>query len=87
MFEWKIRSFTTPPYFHWREWMWCKAAKTQGEECRIEDVIGRYGESGLSCSLQKSEKTNVLIVRNSSSGNVGVGVHRFMVETTFVVVW
>lgn len=67
--------------------MWCKAVKTQGEECRIEDAIGRYGESGLSCSLQKSEKTIVLIVRNSSSGNVGVGVHRFMVETTFVVVW
>lgn len=87
MFEWKIRSFTTPPYFHWREWMWCKAAKTQEEEYRIEDVIGRYGESGLSCSSQKTEETVVLIVRNLSSGNEGVGVHRFMMEAIFVVAW
>ena len=36
---------------------------------------------------KKTEETVVLIVRNLSSGNEGVGVHRFMMEAIFVVVW
>ena len=39
-----------PPYFHWKKRMWRKGAKTSKKECRIEDVIGMYGECGLSCS-------------------------------------
>lgn len=39
-----------PLHFHWKNVMGSKAAKRQGEECRIEDAIGKYVESSLSCS-------------------------------------
>ena len=65
----------------------CKTAKTSKKECRIEDVIGMYSESSLSCSVLKSGKTLDLIIEMRSSGNGGVYVHRFMVETTIVTSW
>ena len=65
----------------------CKIEKTSKKECRIEDAIGMYDESGLSCSVSKFGKALDLIIEMRSSGNGGVYVHRFMVETTIVTSW
>ena len=86
-FQKKMACVRRPLYFHWKMDVRCKVAKTLKKKCRIEDVIGMYNESGLSCSVSKSRKTLDLIIEMGSSGNGGVYVHRFMVETTIVTSW
>ena len=86
-FQKKLTCVCRPLYFHWKMNMRCEVAKTSKKECRIEDVIGMYGESGLSCSVSKPRKTLDLIIEMRSSGNGGVYVHRVMVETTIVTSW
>ncbi len=86
-FHKKMACVRRPLYFHWKMDVRCKVAKTLKKECRIEDVIGMYGESGLSCSVSKSGKMLDLIIEMRSSGNGGVYVHRFMAETTIVTSW
>ena len=86
-FQKKMACVRRPLYFHWNINVRCKVAKASKEECRIEDVIGMYSENGLSCSVSKSGKTLDLIIEMRSSGNEGVYVHRFMVETIIVTSW
>ena len=86
-FHKKMACVRRPLYFHWKMDVRCNVAKTSKKECRIEDVIGMYGESGLSCSVSKSGKMLDLIIEMRSSGNGGVYVHRFMVVTVIVTSW
>ena len=86
-FHKKVACVPRPLYFHWKMDVRCKVAKTLKKEYRIEDVIGMYGESGLSYSVSKYRKTLDSSIEMRSSGNGGVYVHRFMVVTVIVTSW